>query len=296
MSEIRWLVLVLVAAACGGSPASVDAGDPDAGGQPDAGGPDAGGVLDAGDNTPRVGSVSLSVNDSTDPDGGPVQRTFVSAYFIEGPSPFPLGPVKTSGECRLSEWSRTTPDGGPRMASAGALHVEGGRTPVTLFPDNSGEYGVAIPDSPFIVGGERLTIAADGNEVPGFTTTLFAPPTVQFTAPVPQPPSSTISVAADAGLAFAWYPASVSVVVSTDILPSGGHLYSLGCSFKSPSGTGTVPAELLAAFPVGAQFQIRAMAAVSEKVSVPPWDIFVGISRTARGPNGGEPSWLVRHQ
>ena len=60
MLDLRWLLLMLVLAACGGSPASLDAGDPDAGGP-----------LDAGGGARRVGSVSLSVSDSTGPDGGP---------------------------------------------------------------------------------------------------------------------------------------------------------------------------------------------------------------------------------
>ena len=163
--------------------------------------------------------------------------------------------MKTSGECGSASASRRCRMADLALASAGPLHLEGGRTPITLFPDDAGAFATATIESSFIVGGERLTFNADGAEVPGFSMTLTAPPTVQFAAPVPPPPSDTISVAADAGLAFAWYPASVSVFVGTDVLPSGGRLFSLGCSFKSTSGTGTVSAELLDVFPAGARFR-----------------------------------------
>lgn len=149
------------------------------------------------------------------------------------------------GPCILS--TCTSP---PTPADAGVITITGGAEAVTLTPQ-AGTYPPAEGMRALWTGGEVLRFSAAGGTVPAFSGTVTAPPQVVVstlgdaawpTAAVPLPRSAPLVIRWSTG-------AMTDVLVYVDTQQGG-----VGCAFPASAGTGTVPAEALAALPAGAAF------------------------------------------
>ena len=244
----RELAVILVAA-CGGS------------------GGTSGGV-DAPPATANDGFITLqSYSDHNVPNqanaGGRVDVAFSTGHT----SCTSLG---TSGPCEELDCSAAVTAG---SHSAGTITVTGAALPVSITPGTNGTYTGFMANQVLFNGGETLTVAASGAEVPAFMKSVTVPGKATITSPA-KPPSASpyLMITRASGFTLSWTGGSGKLFVSLD----GGTNRStrIQCKFDASAGSGTVPADALMKLPAGnGGF---AMAAITEtSVTAGDWGVSI---------------------
>jgi hypothetical protein len=262
-----------------------DAGRNDAGGSP--GGGDAG----AGGTPTRGGGVYLTSWDyaigSTPARGYSASAAFVRAY------PTATGgscTSTTSGDCVLYRCpvASSAADAGAAApgASAGAISVTGGASPLRLVP-SGGSYAALTGQARLWSGGEALTITADGAEVPAFTLRATAPSVLTVTSPVFPAAGGSVVVARSRAFAVSWTGGAAGSVSANVGAVSASTSTSILCTFPASSGAGSVPASLLAQLPSPAtSAYVSITGSATAAAVVGGWDVRATLTTLARTASG----------
>ncbi len=263
----------------------------------DAGTPDAGEPMDAGelDSGPMDAGV----------DSGPEEVGIGRVVAINGPEAYlvlaSFSPAGDDSGCTVSEPSEGcvltacpapemmmdagmpddagVPDGGAADAgisvapNAGDIVIGGGAASmVTLSPGEDGLYPAASGAMALWSGSDAiLTVMAEGGEVPTFGVTLAGTDAVMLTAPAVGSVPVPVPLASD--LTATWSGSTPGeVVVAVSAVREG--TVRVECRFPPADGTGSVPAEALAAMGVGpASLTVRSEQ--SRTITRSGWDIGV---------------------
>ena len=128
--------------------------------------------------------------------------------------------------------------------SAGAVTVTGPSTHITLEPGANEEYAVEQAQGTLFNGGDSLTIAAAGADVPAFSRTISTPSKSTIRSP-PQPSTPYLPITRSAGLVVRWTGAATGTQFVS--LSDGGFSVTryLSCRFDAGAGTGTIPPDAL---------------------------------------------------
>lgn len=143
---------------------------------------------------------------------------------------------------------RTCPATPPAGASAGTITVTGAAAPVSLVPQGTNYATLGTPD--LYQGGEMLTYAAAGADVPAFTGDLVVTSQAQLTAPEITPTSADVVVDRTKDLAVTWTGGSGEITVA--ISANADPMHVVSCRFPASSGADSVPAAALAMLSTGA--------------------------------------------
>lgn len=239
-----------IAIACSSSTSDASPAPNDGGATEDAardGRADASADIDASPPD-KVGAV-FAISDSTTVDGGAKGRHRAGGFFARTISPDTTVTTKTVGPCILE----TVGDGmqaKEEAASAGTVHLEGGRKAIALAPKADKSYAAVSGSEALWSGGETLTARAEGQDVPAFTATLKAPSKITFTAPV-MTAGGDLTVSRSSGVSATFSGASSGVVVLYFDIAASTNAFTATCTFDVSSGTARVPAGAFADFPSG---------------------------------------------
>ena len=286
--------VVLSLAACTGQTAvSVHAGD---------GGPGDGAGTDAahfdGPIPPTSGTGSVVTGTSSHRlDGKDVTGSGADARFTGDPQPLrsrECMPPESFGACQLVRCTSFPVDcvvpgcNQPQLADAGPITIKGRQDAFTLQVRSDGQYMWADKSTAAFAEGETVTVAAAGNVVPPFSTTLVTPARVTITSPVATVSGGTVNVTADRtrDLTLQWTGGAAGEVgVSLEALahavsgvrPQGETRLEMTCTYPASAGTGTIPSTALAAFSdvIDSSLWIKASVTSAKTLMVGGWSIAV---------------------
>ena len=255
----------------GASDAGLDAGERDAGldagARVDGGaGVDAGVMLlDAGVDRPFFGSLLVS----TTPTGLRVQASFSTS------SSFPTCVETAAGTCRL----RTCRGRGMSTTdSAGTLTVSVNGQSLTLSPDANGRYSGQL--STVLLPGDVVQLAASGDVVPAFSTSVAVTNFTTITAPV-----CALFVACD-GVERAtpptlqWTPVTGLTVRATTIWEDVRGSNMALCDWPSTRGTGTIDAAVWSRIPSNEIFLLLGETNVTKTLRAGDYELNITIGPT----------------
>ena len=174
----------------------------------------------------------------------------------------------------------------PVKKSAGVITISGGTTtPVTLTPDGTATYAQFFNGKtpPLYAGGESITIAAAGADVPAFNATLTAPKEVTLTAPMAATP---FVIDRTKSLAFTWTGGTLgNVVVTIGDAGSATKSEFLVCTFAAAGGSGTIPSAGLMKLAAGTG-SIAGYVQAATSVVAGVFTNQILLSTSLLGPNG----------
>lgn len=239
----------------------------------------AGGAGGSAGQTGKHGTIGVSTNAAM---GSALAGYSTFASFLEmGPSGCDL---TTHGDCAVARCDFTDPPPTTTFASAGDITVTGGIEPVTMKPSVDKTYDYASGTQQLFQGGEQLQFSAAGDDIPAFTATITAPPTLELQ----QPSSTPVSLQKTGDFVAAWTPVSDAVVeIEFSLQPSATEIVNVRCSFDASAGTGTIPASIVSELPSGTSGDMN--IALVRSPSVAPgaeWIIAVYAEHEALPPNG----------
>jgi hypothetical protein len=190
----------------------------------------------------------FAISDSFTVDGGARALHRAGAFFTHSTGVDTTTTSKTVGPCFVETIGNgNTPD--EIDMSAGTIHITGGAKSVDLVPTTKRTYDPVSGSVALWTGGETLTVAADGKDVPAFTTSLVAPSKLTMTAPALPSPSGDLSVTRSAPFSAMWSGVSTGLVVLYFDAATGANAFSATCTFKASDGKAEVPAAAFADFP-----------------------------------------------
>lgn len=272
-----------------------DAGTPDAGEPMDAGEVDSGPVdagVDSGPEEVGIGRV-VAISAPGTPGSylvlasfaavGDVDRCTVSepsegCVLTACPPPEMMmdAGVPDAGAADAGAADAGAADAGTSVApNAGEIVIGGGAwSTVTLSPGEDGRYSAASGAMALWSGSDAiLTVTAEGGEVPMFGVSLAGTDPVTLTAPVEGSVPVPVSLASD--LTATWSGSTPGeVVVQVSAAREG--TVRVECRFSPAAGTGTVPAEALAAMGVGAA-TLTVRSEQSRAIMRSGWDVGVAL-------------------
>jgi hypothetical protein len=269
-----------VVAGCASGPATGDAGArSDGGGTPEASWAEAGADADAAPVSYRAppcsaadaGDAQIATHDmgtvlfedySTSSLSGGLSASFEATGTVIAP---PGCTVTTVGACQVSALcDLSLPDIFCNSANAGVISVEddedAGSSTIMIPPQppnsaggGGGWYlGTRSGGFPLFLGGDSLTVAAEGGVVPAFGASLVAPSYVTLTEPAPQNDGGNVGayvIATSSDLAVSWNggeaDATVHVVVRALQNSPAPNTYVADCAFDALAGKGVVPGAAL---------------------------------------------------
>jgi hypothetical protein len=214
-----------------------------------------GGGDDAGSGEQTTSSIVVRGTPATDGGAGDVAGA-VANIDLRHTSGLVCKPPTTSGACQIQNCAPilTAQDAGPLINSnAGTITVTGetGSPEVLTFDSSTKTYTATtntLPYSPCDV----FTVKASGGAFPAFSGKSGAAPSlVTLTAPMPSTGAlgiATYAIDTTKALTWTWTGGSAgaqlifTVEAANDILT---------CSFDAMAGTGTIPADVVAMFPIG---------------------------------------------
>ena len=228
-----------------GAKDSGPADPPDASISLDAAPADAGAAPSSG----KVGGV-FAISDSVLVDGGVRGSHRAGAFFVQRSGEDTTTIARTVGPCLVEKLGGgKAPE--ERDVSAGAMRVTGGTKTIDLVPSAKGTYAAISRNDSLWVGGETLTVTADGKDVPAFTLRLVAPSKVTLTAPALPTAKSSLEVTRRMPFLATWRPAASGEVVLYFDMATGANAFSATCNFRASAGAGEVPAAAFSDFPAG---------------------------------------------
>jgi hypothetical protein len=149
-------------------------------------------------------------------------------------------------------------------SAAGAISVGGGTMPLSMQQGPAGDYNAA-GSTIFWQGGETLTVAAGGADVPAFTSQIVAPTQVIYTAPLP----SVVDLTAP--FALAWTGKSAGKLAFDLSATSTPTKLYLECTFDVAAQRATVPVSALSTLPPGATGALTISTLVESDIHAGPW-------------------------
>ena len=192
------------------------------------------------------GYVSIQSYDAMNVPNMPTVGGYASAGFFK--SDGYCTTLETIGPCEVASCTTTTPTG---ATSAGTITMTGGLQPVTLAPSADKTYAQLMTMTKLFDGGETITFAATGADVPAFTTTLTMPGKATITAPAEPPANSPyLLVPRSQDFAVSWSGGGGSGLLQV-ALDSSSADERLFCRFSVSARAGTIPAAALAKLPAG---------------------------------------------
>lgn len=183
--------------------------------------------------------------------------------------------------------------GAPSNAApaAGTITVRVAARTVTLAPADDHTYpAFEDPTTAFWSGGETLSIDASGGEVPPFSGTVVAPPSITVTAPDLPPGVGRVLVDRASDLPVTWAPIAGDAGPSTiEVTISGAGTASaravVTCSFDASAGSAAIPAKALAGIQAGeASLSIATRRAT--RVIAGDWAVELQADTYASAPDG----------
>lgn len=165
----------------------------------------------------------------------------------------------SSGPCEELDCSAAVTAG---SHSAGTITVTGATVPVSIPPGTNGVYPGYQATQALFNGGETLTVAASGAEVPAFMKSVTAPGKATITSPAkPASGSPYLMVNRAAGFSLTWTGGG-SGKLMVSLFGGTNQTTRVTCKFDASAGTGMIPAAALMTLPAGnGGF---AMAAITE--------------------------------
>jgi hypothetical protein len=226
-----------------------EAGPPDTGGGPPPPPADAG-PADAPEDVALpardLGNVFLT---SGAYDNGAVETIAASAAFFTDVSQSGCSVQRVGGAGDSCTLEICAPPTGPQtLSNAGIIQVSGGAFPLVMQQDSTGGYDLAVDGGlrPLWLGGESLTIDANGADVPPFTARLTAPTQIIFTLPFPTMITRTQPVALE------WLGDSGGKVAFDLAVTASSTRTYLECRFDPAAKQGIVPTRVLSLLPASA--------------------------------------------
>ena len=248
LRAMRYALIFLVA--CGGS------------GDDGGGGDDTPGV-DAASTASHAGFVSIQSYDAMNIPGTPTRGGSTSAgFYMAGPQ---CTTLQTLGPCKLQQCPTSTP-AGPQ--SAGTITITGATKPLSLVPGTDKVYAQQTSTTTLFAGGESISFAAAGADLPAFTVSVTTPAKATITAPTKPAAGSLLAVNRAQDFTVSWTGGGggkVQVYLSDNAK-------ALFCRFDGSAGTGKVPAAALALLSAGSGAFAMASIGLATKTAG-DWDV-----------------------
>lgn len=159
--------------------------------------------------------------------------------------------VRRDGPCYVTDCFERGDDRPLRGVSAGGVFesVPSQRDAIGIDPMDDGLYPNGSTPMPVWGAGDRVTLRAEGAQMPAFEVALMVPAALQRTSP----PASTGLVMLDRGMpfTFAWSaPTAGTAIVTIQQSPLTDALrlrdLRIVCEFPASAGTATVPGSVMA--------------------------------------------------
>lgn len=206
-----------------------------------------GGNGGAGDDGPspdaappaHSGFVSIQSYDAMNIPGTPTRGGSTSAGFFTAGSACTT--MQTIGPCKVQQCATTQPQG---AQSAGTITITGATKPLSIVPGADKTYPQQTSMTSLYNGGEMITFAAPGADVPAFSVTLTTPTKATITAPAKPAAGSLLPINRAQDFSVSWTGGGSGRVQV--FLSGAGSSSSLFCKFDASAGTGKVPAAALA--------------------------------------------------
>ncbi len=219
-------LILLVACGGGGSGSGDDVATPDA------------------TKPTHSGYVSIQSYDAMNVPGTPTRGGSAGAGF------FTMGEAcqvsQTIGPCEVANCGAAATG----AVSAGTITITGALEPISLVPGSDHTYAQLMSTTSLFNGGESITFAASGAEVPAFTKSLTMPSKATITAPAKPPSASPYLIVNRAqDFSVSWSGGGSGLVQIA--LNSQSADQRLFCRFTASAGTGKLPAAALATLPAG---------------------------------------------
>ena len=190
----------------------------------------------------------FAISDSITVDGGLRGLHRAGAFFTHPDGIDTTTTAKTVGPCLVETIGNGNAPGETDF-SAGALHITGGAKTIDLVPNAQKAYDPVSGSTSLWSGGEMLTVAAEGKDVPAFTVSLVAPSKLTMTAPALPKGATNLSVMRSAPFSATWTGASSGQVVLYFDAATGANAFSATCTFEASALKAEVPAAAFADFP-----------------------------------------------
>lgn len=212
----------------------------------------------------------------------PALQSMASAFFIDTSTTSAGCSRSVQNECTIYRCTGT----GFRYPSAGNVTINPkSGSGFMLAPTTDGYYVEARSTSASLfTGGQAVTFAAPGKEVPAFSTEVTLP-TEAFTISSPTAARDNLGwvISRTADFTISWSTASAKVAVElaqgTDQAFGG---VTIRCTFPGNGGTGKLPASVLGNLKAGTATRILLGPAASTKVQQTGWEIdavAIGVGR-----------------
>ncbi|MBW2528799.1 MAG: hypothetical protein JRI23_31780, partial [Deltaproteobacteria bacterium] len=200
----------------------------------------------------------------------------------------------TDGDCVITQCSAGAGGGGTggsgavtQWPDAGTLHVSGGERSVDMVPQADGSYAADADLSLLFTGGQTITIAADGGDVPAFSEQLTAPALITVTAP--DFTGGAVTIPTSNPLTVTWTGGSSDEVHLRLSGNDGTNSASVLCTYTASAGTGTVSAAALGNLTSYGTGAISIATDASTTIDVSGWQVLLWLNSpgaTSSSPNG----------
>jgi hypothetical protein len=170
--------------------------------------------------------------------------------------------------------------GTPMLVNAGDLTLTIGSQVLSAPAATNGQYTMPSTSSLLFAGGETVQLHATGATVPSFDASVTAPATSVITQPATQ---TTIQVDHTMPLSFAWTGGTGSVLLA--MYDSTANV-EMRCYLPAGPGSGSIPVNALAHFPVGTSATLVFANQISGTASPAGWAIDLWVFVDARFANG----------
>lgn len=256
-------MILLSLAACGGGDSSVDgntAGD---------GGTDGAKPMQDAAKPTHHGFVDLQTYDAMNTPSTPTRGgQAIAAFFAMGDY---CTTAQTIGSCSFLQCMNGFPTG----VSAGTVTLTGAAQPITLMPNPDKTYtAVTSTTTPMFSGGENVTFAATGADVPAFSKSLVMPSRATITSPSKPAAAASLVVPRGQDYSVTWSGGG-SGKVQVALFTLGTVPQRLICYFDASAGDGKVPTAALAMLSAGAGSFAMATTAFME-VDAGDWAVQLG--------------------
>jgi hypothetical protein len=154
--------------------------------------------------------------------------------------------TQTIGACEVA----TCATAAPPAVSAGAITITGAAQPITLTPNADDTYTTFMATAPLFSGGESITFAVAGADVPAFSAAITTPAKATITSPAkPTPQSPYLDINRTLDLTVTWTGGgSGKLQVALNNQAADKRLF---CRFDASAHTGTISAAALATLDAG---------------------------------------------
>ncbi len=225
----------------------------------------------------HTGSVFIQSYDGMNVPGTPTRGGQVSAGFYTAPATCTT--MQTIGPCTV----RSCPAGSSQGAfSAGTISISGAAKPLSLVPGADKVYTPQTSTTPLFAGGETITFAATGADVPAFTLSVTAPTKGTITAPAKPAAGALLGITRAQDFSVSWNGGGSGTIQV--FLTGPGNQPALFCTYPASAGSGKVPTAALMTMAAG--MGSFAMSTISEAQSTAgDWAVLANVYFNAVWPD-----------